>query len=110
MTAMATGILEVGTRDSPILLGINGSPTDSGTVTHNAGKFVKYFLVFDSNGDLTASRIPHLEVHCVQHSENVFEVHNDSGTAVEVVVVAVFEFFSPGVSGFIPSSEVVLGP
>jgi len=110
MPRMGTGILEVGTRDSPIALGALGSPTDRGTVTHNAGKFVKYFLVFNADGDLTASRIPHLEVHCIQHSENVFEVHNDSGTAVEVVVVAVFEFFSPGVSGFIPTSDVALSP
>ena len=103
MSRIGSGILEVGTRADPVVIGAGLTVT----VTTNANKEPKYFLIFDDEGSLLASFVPHLDVHCHIIDGNSFTIHNDSGSQVAVKVLAIYEFFSPGVSGFIPASDVV---
>ncbi len=105
MGALSTGLIEIGNRSSFISLGPAGSPTASATVTHSSSKPAKYFNFYDPLGS-PLSRLVGVTVN----DPFTFTFTNTALIAVEVIGVAVFEFYSPGVSGFVPSSEVVIGP
>ena len=103
MTAVSEGLVEIGTRASFITLGAFGSATDTGTVTHNSESPALYFEFYDPIG---TPRSKLIEV--IVNDPFTFTFKNTALVPIDIIGVAIFQYFSPLKSGSIPSSDVVL--
>ena len=103
MTAMSQGLISVGTRAFPIVMGANGTATDTGTVTHDSEIPAKYFNFYDPLGS-PLSRL----IIVTANDPFTFTFENTSAGAQDVICVAIFQYFTPLVGGSIAASDVVL--
>jgi hypothetical protein len=105
MSNKKTGIAQIGDQATPVSLGATGGATDVGTLTHGEGQKAIAVDVYDSTN---GARIPDADVTVTQPDANTIVLTNTTGGALDVVAIAVWEVPTPGATGVIPASDVVL--
>lgn len=105
MSDQKTGIAQIADQATPLALGATGSGTDVGTLTHNNGQKAIAVDVYDTTN---GARIPDADVTVTQPDADTIVLTNTTGGALDVLAIAVWEIPTPGMTGIIPASDVVL--
>ena len=105
MSDQKSGISQVGTQADPIALSATGGPTEIGTWTHGNGQRAIAVNVYNAN---SGAAIPDASVTATQPDTNSIVLTNTTAGALNVIAIITWEIPSPGATGIVPESAVVL--
>ena len=105
MSDQKSGISQVGTQADPIALGATGGATDVGTWTHGNGQKAIAINVYDSTN---GAPILDADITVTQPDADSIVFTNTTAGALNAIAIVTWEVPSPGATGIVPESAVVL--